>query len=408
MSNQLDITSLFKKEPNVLSVSELTDLIKGRLENEFTSIAVWGEVSNLRIPASGHAYFTLKDKESQIRTVMFKGNLRKIKFEIEDGLEIVCFGRVSVYKPRGEYQIIADLIEPKGLGALFLQFQKIKEKLEKAGYFDEKAKKPIPFLPIKIGIVSSKTGAAIKDMIRGITERFPNINIILYPAKVQGEGAAQEVASGIKYFNEQNEVDVIIIGRGGGSIEDLWAFNEEILADAIFKSEIPIISAVGHEIDYTISDFTADVRAPTPSFAANLVVPLKKDLLEKIKYLNKNLSYKIKKILSEKIIYFKNLRTRLKSPKKVIEDFKLKLDDLLNNIIFRLKNQITIKKSYLQTLIEKLSTLNPLAILSRGYSITKLNEKIVKSVKHVKIKDKISTTLKDGSIESTITNINKK
>jgi exodeoxyribonuclease VII large subunit len=243
----------------ILTVSELTQEIKDLLEGQFSEIWVEGEISNLRIPPSGHIYFTLKDEYSQIRAVLFRMQSRTLRFGLGDGLHVICRGRVGLYEKRGEYQIILETIEPKGVGALQLAFLQLKEKLEKEGLFDAARKKPLPLIPQKLGIVTSPTGAAIRDMLNIIHRRFENIHILLYPARVQGEGAALEIAQGIEYFNEQTDVDVIIVGRGGGSLEDLWPFNEEKVARAIYHSRIPVISAVGHETDYTIADFAADL-----------------------------------------------------------------------------------------------------------------------------------------------------
>src|SRR3990172_5484797 len=266
----------------VLKVSELTREIKDILEGKFYEVWVEGEISNLRIPPSGHLYFTLKDDSSQIRAVLFRLQARALRFIPEDGLHVICGGRISVYEKRGEYQLILETMEPKGVGALQLAFLQLKDKLEKEGFFDPGRRKPIPMFPQAIGIVTSPTGAVIRDMLHIIERRFKNVRIVLYPVRVQGEGAALEIAGGIDYFNALNEVDVIIVGRGGGSIEDLWAFNEEEVARAIYHSKIPIISAVGHETDYTIADFVADLRAPTPSAAAELVEGVKAEMISRL------------------------------------------------------------------------------------------------------------------------------
>src|SRR4030067_3150139 len=256
----------------ILTVSELTQEIKDILEDKFPDVWVEGEISNLRIPPSGHIYFTLKDDFSQIRVVLFKNQARSLRFSPEDGLHVICRGRGSLYEKRGEYQLILEEMEPKGIGALQLAFLQVKERLEKEGFFDPARKRQIPMVPQTIGIVTSPTGAVIRDMLQIIDRRFENVHILLYPVRVQGEGASLEIARAIEYFNDRMNVDVIIVGRGGGSLEDLWAFNEEGVARAIYHSRIPIISAVGHETDYTISDFVADLRAPTPSAAAALGV----------------------------------------------------------------------------------------------------------------------------------------
>jgi exodeoxyribonuclease VII large subunit len=269
----------------ILTVSELTREIKDILEMQFADILVEGEISNLKAPPSGHIYFTLKDDLSQIRVVLFKNQARTLRFSPEDGLQVICRGRVSLYEKRGEYQLILEEMEPKGIGALQLAFLQLKERLEREGFFDPSRKRQIPMVPQKIGIVTSPTGAVIRDMLHIIERRFENVHLLLFPVRVQREGAASEIAKGIEYFNEQMEVDVIIVARGGGSLEDLWAFNEEEVAKAIFYSKIPILSAVGHETDYTISDFVADLRAPTPSAAAELVVRDKREIKNTLRFL---------------------------------------------------------------------------------------------------------------------------
>ena len=269
---------MFSNYKKILTVSELTLEIKHHLEEGFGEIWVEGEISNFRSPSSGHYYFTLKDGKSQIRGVIFRFMGRYLKFEPQDGLAVICRGKISVYEPRGEYQLILDYMEPKGIGALQLAFEQLKEKLEKEGLFDAARKKPLPLLPKKIGIVASPTGAAIRDLLNVIGRRFPNVGILINPVKVQGEGSAQEIASAIYELNTIPEIDVIVVARGGGSLEDLWAFNEEIVARAIDHSSLPVISAVGHEIDFTIADFVADLRAPTPSVAGELVVKDKAEL----------------------------------------------------------------------------------------------------------------------------------
>jgi len=400
----------------VLKVSELTREIKDILEGKFYELWVEGEISNLRIPPSGHLYFTLKDDSSQIRAVLFRLQARALRFIPEDGLHVICCGRISVYEKRGEYQLILETMEPKGVGALQLAFLQLKDKLEKEGFFDLSRKKPIPMFPQTIGIVTSPTGAVIRDMLHIIERRFKNVRIVLYPVRVQGEGAALEIAEGIDYFNALNEVDVIIVGRGGGSIEDLWAFNEEEVARAIYHSKIPIISAVGHETDYTIADFVADLRAPTPSAAAELVVKDKREVKEILDQWEDRLENQMLQILQESGAEVSYLRKRLRDPKKMIEESILKVDDFINRIrlsalwVLRRKREknlhldqgltlrnpirgvenlrpvvsgleknlfqniryfLEMKKQTMRGLLGKLDSLNPLAVLERGYSITR-------------------------------------
>jgi len=330
------ILSLFmKNNPElplryILTVSELTQEIKGLLELKFSDIWVEGEISNLRIPPSGHIYFTLKDENSQIRAVLFRMQARALRFIPEDGLHIVCRGRVSLYEKRGEYQLILERMEPKGIGALQLAFLQLKERLEKEGLFNADHKKPLPMLPRTIGIVTSPTGAVISDMLHIIQRRFENVHIVLYPVQVQGEGASSEIARAIKYLNDCTKADVIIVGRGGGSLEDLWAFNEEPVARAIYHSKIPIISAVGHETDYTISDFVADLRAPTPSAAAELVVREKREIENTLRYLRTRLEGRTLDVFQRHRTKLSHFRRTLISPKKRVENYLLRVDDLVN------------------------------------------------------------------------------
>ncbi|MFQ5691843.1 MAG: exodeoxyribonuclease VII large subunit, partial [Nitrospinota bacterium] len=270
----------------VYTVSTLTREIREHLESGYPDVWVEGEISNLRRPASGHLYFTLKDEGAQLRTVLFRMVGRRLRFEPEDGLKVLARGRITVYEPRGEYQLSVDHLEPMGLGPLELAFQQIRDRLEKEGLFDPERKRPLPFLPERVGVVTSISGAAVRDILRVLHERFPGAGVLIAPVRVQGEGAAREIAGAIAALNRQDDVDVIIAGRGGGSIEDLWAFNEEVVARAIAASEIPVISAVGHEIDFTIADFVADVRAPTPSAATELAVPKARELSSRVRELD--------------------------------------------------------------------------------------------------------------------------
>jgi exodeoxyribonuclease VII large subunit len=304
----------------ILTVSELTQEIKEILEERFPEVWVEGEISNLRIPPSGHIYFTLKDDTSQIRAVLFKMQARTLRFAPEDGLHVVCRGRVSLYEKRGDYQLILESMEPKGIGALQLAFVQLKEKLEKEGLFDPARKKPIPMVPQKVGVITSPTGAVIRDMLHILNRRFENLHILLYPVRVQGEEASREIAEAVKYFNQRTDVDVIIVGRGGGSLEDLWAFNEEAVARAIYHSKIPIISAVGHETDYTISDFVADLRAPTPSAAAELVVRDKREIKNVLHYLRGRLENEVVQMFQEYRTHLSHLVRIFREPEKKVEE----------------------------------------------------------------------------------------
>jgi exodeoxyribonuclease VII large subunit len=308
------------KPDRVYTVSQITDVIKAELENAFPLVWVEGEVSNFRSYPSGHSYFTLKDEQSQLQAVIWRSNARLVKFDIKDGLKVICRGRINVYTVRGQYQLDTDLIEPKGKGSLQLAFEQLKEKLRAEGLFDPQRKKKLPLLPKKLGIVTSPRGAAIIDILRTLERRFARLHIVIYPARVQGEGAAEEIVEGIDYLSRQPDIDVIIVGRGGGSIEDLWAFNEEKVARAISRSPIPIISAVGHEVDFTIADFVADIRASTPSVAAEIVIKEEQALLERVGSLRQRLTQTVRYSLQERRQQVLNL-----SQHRVFQNFRLKL-----------------------------------------------------------------------------------
>lgn len=402
-------------EKRILSVSQLTHLVTGVLEENFDHVWVEGEVSNLATPTSGHIYFTLKDANAQVRAVMFRASVRSIKFRLTDGMQLIVRGRISVFAQRGEYQLVAEYLEPKGIGALQMAFVQLKERLYKEGLFAESAKKAIPRLPERVGIITSPTGAAIHDILTVIERRFSNIHILLSPVRVQGEGAAEEIAAAIRDFNRYGNVDVLIVGRGGGSLEDLWAFNEEVVARAVFASSIPVISAVGHEVDITIADLVADLRAPTPSAAAELVISSKAELSEnlsalvfrrnramtsimkgtrrefsllanglkepsrltgnlsqRLDYLLERLVTSLSSIMNLHTLRLDNVTARLasRSPQSVIEQHKAELLSLyarqeraLTGRVNRLKDSVAIRSAALQKL-------SPLATLGRGYSLT--------------------------------------
>ena len=400
----------------IYTVSELTSDIKDILEKTYPFIWIYGEISNFNMPASGHFYFTIKDEHAQINAVMFRNQNRKLKFKPENGISITGLGRISVYEPRGTYQIIFEYLEPKGTGAIQLAFEQLKKRLADEGLFDEKHKKPLPFLPGKISIITSPTGAVVHDILNIIDRRFSNLHLEIAPVKVQGYGAEDEIVSAINMINDRCDSDVAILARGGGSLEDFHAFNSEDVARAVFASKIPIISAVGHETDFSITDFVADFRAPTPSAAAEVAVPLKNDLSRKITDFSEVL-------INRFLWYFEHLRTVLKGmsnrlvhPKRKIVDLRLKTDDMLDRLnrafkssflkhherlgwrieklfsnnpsikILNIKEKLHIinynlyiynkimlsnKRSALRELEAKLHTLSPKAILARGYSITR-------------------------------------
>ncbi len=410
MASQETLGSFRKdKNENLLTVTELTRGIRTSLEYDFSNIGVLGELSNVRTPGSGHIYLTLKDKNAQLQAVIFRNAAKRIKFELKDGLEVMSYGSITVYEPRGQYQLIINKIEPKGIGSLQLAFQQLKEKLEKEGLFARSHKKPIPFIPQKIGIVTSPTGAAIKDILHIIERRFANVEILINPVKVQGEGAAKEIASAITELNNVSGIDVIIAGRGGGSLEDLWAFNEEIVARSIFKSKIPIISAVGHEIDITIADLVADKRALTPSEAGELVVP-RKDLL--IEILEKLRTRQLQ-ALSSKLRLSKDRLLRItnsyaiKQPFDRLHRWQQKLDEFSQRLNLNITHALSTEKDKLSGFAGKLESLSPLNVLRRGYSITthKDNNISLRVIKNLKKGDQIKTILSKGRIISKILSV---
>jgi len=357
---------------SVLTVSELTARIQTALEGGFPNVSVLGEVSNVYHARSGHLYFTLKDADSQLRVVAWRRMVGGLKFRVEDGMELVVRGRISVYAPKGEYQLVATLIVPRGMGALELAFRQLCEKLKKEGLFDEERKKPLPFLPRRIAIVTSPGGAAIHDMLTVIARRHPRVHILICPVRVQGAGAAGEIARAIGDINDQVDCDVIIIGRGGGSTEDLWAFNEEVVARAISASRIPVISAVGHEIDISVSDLVADLRAKTPTEAAELVLPSEVELRTALDSQLFALYQHVKAIASDRRSELVRLRDtlRLRSPARVVERYTQTCDDLWGRLTRAAARRIEISSQELAGLQGKLAALNPRAILARGYSIT--------------------------------------
>ncbi|MBD3379043.1 MAG: exodeoxyribonuclease VII large subunit [Candidatus Omnitrophica bacterium] len=409
------------KEINAYTVSELTREIRVLLEDSLSGIRVEGEISNFKVYTSGHAYFSLKDEKSVLNCVMFRSHASRVRFEPRDGLSVLCRGSVSVYDKRGQYQLYVESMEPKGKGALQLAFEQLKEKLLKEGLFDEEKKKEIPALPKHIGVVTSPSGAAIRDILKVVHRRFDNMRVTLYPVKVQGDGAKEEIAAGIKAFNAYNEqikeqetgedpVDVLITGRGGGSLEDLWAFNEETVARAIFDSEIPVISAVGHEVDFTIADFAADLRAATPSAAAEVSVPLKSDLLDRVgecrKALDERVREKIEDLEAEVLALRKSYV--LRTPVNIFLQLGQQIDDLVSRAYSHTRHLYRMKEGRLSGLAGKLRALSPLSVLERGYGITFKGDKVVKKVSSVKRGDVIKTRLADGEISSTVETIKAK
>ena len=393
-------------EDMAISVTELNSYIKNKIADDeyLNNVLIKGEISNFKNHYTGHMYFTLKDENSLIKCVMFKTYAQKLEFMPKDGMKVFVLGGVSVFERDGVYQIYVKAMQEDGVGILYKKYEELKKRLEEEGYFDEEHKKPIPQMPKIIGVLTSQTGSVIRDIINVSTRRNPNVNIRLFPVPVQGEGAAEKIADGIKFMNENNLADVLILARGGGSLEDLWPFNEEIVAHAIYNSEIPIISAVGHETDFSISDFIADLRAPTPSAAAELAVPDIYEVKQKINtYQNRLRLTLVKKVEIMRLRYEKCMSSRVfKEPLRNINDNYLKVDTYIK----RLENYIKAKQKEEKTkyieLVSKLDTLSPLKTLTRGYSIVEQNNKIIKSANDVKTGDKIHIRFSDGTKKAEI------
>ena len=359
------------KGPQVFTVTELTKVIRGVLEVQFDSVWVEGEISNLRVPSSGHAYFVLKDEKAQVRCVLFKNYRVGAKYKPEDGDHVVLFGRLSVYEPRGEYQVIVEALEPRGLGALQKAFEQLKEKLAKEGLFDPARKRPLPEFPWKVGVVTSATGAAVRDILNILRRRNPKVSVLLHPVKVQGEGAAEEIAAAIETLNRIEDIDLLIVGRGGGSIEDLWAFNEEIVARAIAGSRLPVISAVGHEIDFTIADFVADLRAPTPSAAAELAVPLLSHTVDDLR----QFTDRMMESLGGRVREYRELLRRLidrrffREPLQVLAPLAQRMDDLNLRLFRGLGQWVVLQRARLAGLSQQLTQASP------GRNLARLEER---------------------------------
>ncbi|MCP4351266.1 MAG: exodeoxyribonuclease VII large subunit [Desulfobacterales bacterium] len=387
-------------QSRIYTVSELTADIKTLLEKNFPFVWISGEISNFRIPSSKHYYFTLKDNKSQVSAVMFGNQNRQLKFRPEDGMQVTGLGRISVYAPRGGYQIILEYMEPKGIGSLQVAFEQLKARLSAEGLFDSRHKKTIPFIPRKISVITSPTGAVIHDILKVVNRRFPNVHIEIIPVKVQGHEADKEIVQGIKLLNTRKNSDVAIIARGGGSLEDLHAFNSENVARAVFASEIPIISAVGHETDFTITDFVADLRAPTPSAAAELAVPLKSELAKKCANLSFALTTRFFRYIEHLHMVVDKLSERLVDPKKKIQDLKLRTDDLFIRLTRVFANSIHQRRERVSWMLDRLNALNPVAILSRGYSITRTipDALVVRDSETLDKGQKIEVMLAKGSL----------
>ena len=353
----------------ILTVSQLNELIRDRLETGLDALWVAGELSNVRFPPSGHVYFTLKDGQSQISAVLFRRHAESLRFRLEDGMEVVCSGRVGLYTVRGALQFYAVEMEARGKGALTVAFEQLKKRLWQEGLFDGDRKKPLPFLPRAIGIVTSLNGAAVRDMLKIIGDRFPDRRVVIRSVRVQGQGAADEIAQGIRELDETGLTDVMIVGRGGGSLEDLWAFNEEAVARAIAAATVPIVSAVGHEIDVTIADFVADQRAATPTAAAEMILPGKRELAERVGVLARRLRRGTDSRLERRRESLRHWTRRLADPSRGLRQGQMRLDDLSLRLWRRQEDSILRLRERLGHLAGRLEGVNPLAVLRRGYSI---------------------------------------
>lgn len=443
------ITLKQASEPaTALTVEQLNRQIKQLIEGELGLVWVQGEISNFKAHSSGHFYFSLKDSKSQISAVMFRGHNSRLRFKPTDGLEVLVRGRISVYEPRGNYQIVAEMMEPVGAGALQKAFEQLKEKLKMEGLFEAAKKRPLPALPRHIAIVTSPTGAAIRDMMNVLSRRNRSVPVTLVPTIVQGEGSAPQIIEALKKAFQLPNVDVVIVGRGGGSIEDLWAFNDEKLARLIATAPVPVISAVGHEIDFTIADFVADLRAPTPSAAAELVVKNTGDLISKLQASERLLRFSMSKYLKNEMQRLDSLSRRLVDPKKtlqnlmqrndellsrlsqavhkffershlklqimqgklitpdqVISEYRSQVDLLTHKLHNEMEQEVELKKSTLQRMMSVLESMSPLKVVERGYSITTKDSKLVKKANQVKVGDEIDVRLMEGSLTAKVLNI---
>ncbi len=399
-------------DKRIFSVSEITRHIKNILENDknLNDFYLRGEISTPKPYPSGHTYFTLKDEKSQIRCILFERNRENIKFNLEHGMKVIIRGNLSVYEPRGDYSVIVEEIQPDGIGSLNLAFIQLKAKLEKQGLFLDKYKKQLPAFPKTIGLITSLSGAVVHDVLNVLKRRYPIVKVLIVPTPVQGKEATNSIINAIELINqEEYEVDVIILARGGGSLEDLWCFNEESVARAIFQSKIPIISAIGHETDFTIADFVADYRAPTPSAAAEKAVPDINELKKSINHSNERISNAIDNIIKTNKSCLDEISNRpiFKKPLEIIHAYYQNIDNLEYILQTKISQSISLKRKRLEILESKLSALNPTAILQRGYSIVMKDNKIIKNATDLKIDNNINVILYKGEIEAKVKGIKK-
>lgn len=397
-----------ERTPPTLTVTQVNEYVKGLIDKDaiLANLYIKGEISNFTHHRTGHLYFTLKDESSKLSAVMFASAASKLKFAPENGMKVIAHGRISAFVRDGNYQIYVSSMEPDGIGALALAFEQLKKKLAAEGLFDSAKKKPIPKIPTRVGIITSPTGAAVRDIINITSRRFPLAKLILYPAQVQGADAAPQLIAGMKYFNQTRSVDVIIIGRGGGSLEDLWAFNDEGLARTVAASEIPVISAVGHEIDFTICDFAADLRAPTPSAAAELAVPDTADLMRKVN----NITTHIQLLLSKKIVAAGEAVKRcgssrvLQNPEILLDERRMRLLSDVSRLDSAQKLILAEKREKFTKTAAKLDALSPLSVLKRGYSVPLTQDgRLIRSTSDVEIGERFELRLSDGSLEGQVT-----
>lgn len=394
-------------EQSVLSVSQLNEYLRMMMDGDhlLSGLYLRGEISNYKRYASGHAYFTLKDEEGQIRAVMFQSYARKLLFAPGDGMRVIAHGRVSVYSQSGQYQLYVDEMQPDGAGALALRFEQLKRKLAAEGLFDESRKKPLPLYPERIGVITSPSGAAVHDIRRILKSRFPSAEMILYPSLVQGADASTSLISGLAFFEATGLADVIILGRGGGSMEDLWAFNDEALARAVAACSIPVISAVGHESDFTICDFVADRRAATPSNAAEIAVPDRKELLKSLEAIKARLTRSLEGSIERRTLALNQLlKSRVfRQPESILDSFCQRLDDSSAALLSGLEETLSKKKHAFEGSCARLEALSPLAVLARGYAVLQKDETTVKSVNDVATGDRLTIRVSDGSFTADVT-----
>jgi len=428
--------NLMDRPEKIYTVSEITRQIKTELEETFHGLWIEGEIADFKRAHSGHVYFTLKDEKSALNCVMWRSSAGRVPFELESGLQVVCKGQISVYEQRGQYQLYVEGVEPKGKGALQLAFEQLREKLKKEGLFDPSVKKKLPMLPKKVGIVTSPRGAAIIDIIKTLERRFAHLHIAIYPVKVQGEGAGDEIVEGIDYLGSCSDMDVIIIGRGGGSLEDLWAFNEEKVARAIFRCPVPIISAVGHEVDFTIADFVADIRASTPSVAAEMVIEKEQSLLERIENLEKRVFHHIQFFIQERkhdvtdLIHhqaFQNFKVRLFNLIQQVDEFETRARYVIQTLVQRIvqsQSKVDLAQEKMSSAMKRLvqnlqgkwerlsaelDNLSPLNILRKGYTLCLKNDKpeLILQVEDIDEGDEVTVAFFKGEFTARVRRVDK-